>query len=182
MNKCIVCYQEHKSETVEHIVPRALGNIHYVLKKGVVCSNCNNRFAKYEHVVLNCPTWLERRKKLRLVRNRDLNPGRSPSIDEMAFFLMKMLYEGMYQSRQKVFIMLDFEPIRHVLMSNQKIPFRLIKDKRLAQIISIPSWMDRWRLSQNHINMAYHYHDGNIWFQFRFSDIYNIIELSIGEQ
>lgn len=52
--KCIFCKQNSSdSKSVEHIVPESLGNKQHILKKGIVCDNCNNYFSlKIEKRVL----------------------------------------------------------------------------------------------------------------------------------
>lgn len=45
--RCIFCKKNsNDSKSVEHIVPESLGNIEYVLPRGIVCDNCNNYFSR----------------------------------------------------------------------------------------------------------------------------------------
>lgn len=48
---CIFCGPAGtKFSSVEHIVPESLGNKSYILPKGVVCDECNNKFSYFEGV------------------------------------------------------------------------------------------------------------------------------------
>lgn len=49
MNKCILCDKKDCSfDSEEHIIPESLGNKTYILRKGVVCDNCNNKLSKLD--------------------------------------------------------------------------------------------------------------------------------------
>jgi HNH endonuclease len=51
--RCIFCKNEsHNSVSVEHIIPKSLGNIDHILPKGILCDSCNNYFAKIEKEIL----------------------------------------------------------------------------------------------------------------------------------
>lgn len=45
---CLTCDGSTLISSEEHIIPESLGNSLYVLKKGIVCRDCNNRFSKFE--------------------------------------------------------------------------------------------------------------------------------------
>ena len=53
--QCIYCLDEEGSfNTVEHVIPEALGNYYeYVLRKGFVCDRCNNSLAKIDEKFTN---------------------------------------------------------------------------------------------------------------------------------
>jgi len=53
--KCIFCLvPSDDSKSIEHIIPESLGNIDYVLPKGLVCDRCNQYFAiKIEKLLLD---------------------------------------------------------------------------------------------------------------------------------
>jgi hypothetical protein len=53
LKNCIVCDTPNIAESVEHIIPESLGNKTYVMGKGSICDECNNRFSKFENVALN---------------------------------------------------------------------------------------------------------------------------------
>ena len=55
--RCLFCKKNSDdSKSVEHIVPESLGNVSYVLPKGVVCDKCNNYFSrKVEKPFLDLP-------------------------------------------------------------------------------------------------------------------------------
>lgn len=44
---CIFCHTEINKQSIEHIVPEALGNKFYLLFNEI-CSNCNNNFSSFE--------------------------------------------------------------------------------------------------------------------------------------
>lgn len=52
---CIYCRTEvtQKSRSIEHVLPRALGNEDLVLPSDAVCSRCNNRLGKLDQAVLH---------------------------------------------------------------------------------------------------------------------------------
>src|SRR5437868_4673361 len=45
--KCIIC-DSPEANSIEHIVPEALGNKRYLLEDGI-CKVCNNKFSKFEN-------------------------------------------------------------------------------------------------------------------------------------
>ncbi len=63
--KCIFCKQpSDNSESVEHIIPEALGNTDHILEKGIVCDKCNNYFAiKIEKPLLQLPYFISSRHR-----------------------------------------------------------------------------------------------------------------------
>ena len=47
MMRCIFCGKDSSSsKSVEHIIPESFGNSIAILRKGIVCDNCNNYFAR----------------------------------------------------------------------------------------------------------------------------------------
>jgi hypothetical protein len=50
---CIFCDRENIAKSVEHIVSESLGNKEYIVARGTVCDDCNNKFAKFEGVALS---------------------------------------------------------------------------------------------------------------------------------
>ena len=113
---CLFCQSEHNSESVEHIVPRKLGNIHYILPKGVVCARCNNKFGLIEQRVLSSTPILEERARLGLLKA--LNPKISNELDQADWkaFLVKMAVESLYQSSRRIWERYDFSDLRESLM------------------------------------------------------------------
>ena len=49
---CIFCDIENKAKAREHIVSQSFGNEHYVMQKGDVCDECNNKFSKFESTAI----------------------------------------------------------------------------------------------------------------------------------
>src|SRR5262249_12994746 len=59
-----------RSCSVEHIIPEALGNIEYVLPRGMVCDTCNNYFArKVEGPLLETP-WFRHVRSRQFIQNK----------------------------------------------------------------------------------------------------------------
>ena len=156
MSKCIFCHREHTDETVEHIIPRTLGNIHYILPKGDVCGRCNNRFAKYEQKVLNSDVFIEERRRLNLLKpTNEVIPHK---LDAQALhpFLLKMGYEAIYRSRKSLWKTFDFEVARSMLVDGKISP--LLEDQGLSNVIqskSIPRWLNTFRLGRNHMQLLF---------------------------
>ncbi len=49
---CIFCGVDAGKGSLEHIVAHSLGNEHYVLSNGEICSSCNTIFSKFERDAL----------------------------------------------------------------------------------------------------------------------------------
>lgn len=175
--KCIICLRAHEQMTVEHIVPRSLGNIHYILRKGKVCRSCNNRFARYESAVLTSAIWLQHRQVYGVAK-AELTPHRAEPEDiDLKRFIMKICYEAIHQSKPKVIKHYDFEPIRVELATGKEAKSELFKDKVLKNGKNIPGLIDRWRLGNNHIYLKYKDLDDRIYFMFRYGPLSNVLAL-----
>ena len=61
---CLFCLAIKNSSSKEHIVPESFGNKHYLLDKGIVCDDCNNRFSKFEGVALTNSVYVMERCRL----------------------------------------------------------------------------------------------------------------------
>lgn len=165
--------------SLEHIVPRSLGNIHYILPKGQVCRKCNNKFARYESAVLTSARWMKTRKRHGLVRKDALPHKEHASTHDLRRFLMKVFYEAMYHSRPRVFKRLFMDEIRVELSGGVKCNCDLIRNKALKTSKPIPGWMDRWRLQRNHIYLNYSVLDKVVYFEMQYDDIFNMLKLNI---
>ena len=170
---CIFCHRDHQDETVEHIIPRSLGNLHYILPKGNVCGRCNNRFAKYEQRVLNSEIFYSERKRLGLLKpQNDIVPHK---LDGTALhpFLLKMGYEAIYRSRKKLWAEYDFEVTRTMLVDGKISP--LLDDQGLSNVIeskSIPRWLNTFRLGRNKMKLLFsRTEDGRLFVHFHFGVI-----------
>ena len=173
MSQCIFCQNVHQDETVEHIIPRSLGNLHYILPKGEVCGRCNNRFAKYEHRVLNSDIFLQERKRLNLLRpNNQVTPHHLEA-ESLHPFLLKMGYEAIYRSRKKLWREFDFEIVRAMLVKGKTSP--LLSDNDLSNVVqskSIPHWLNTFRLGRNHLRLLYsRTADDRLFVHFQFAAI-----------
>lgn len=175
--KCIICLRVHDQTTIEHIVPRSLGNIHYILRKGKVCRSCNNRFSRFESAVLTSASWLKLRQDYGVAKT-ELTPHRAePDHMDLRRFLMKVCYESIYQSKPKLLKRYDFEPIREELVSGKEANCDLISDKSLKESKNIPSLIDRWRLGSNHISLRYKDLDNELYFMFSYGQLSNVLVL-----
>jgi hypothetical protein len=175
---CIFCNSADHEETVEHIVPRSLGNLHYILPRGVVCRRCNSRFAKYENQVLSSSLFLEERRRLGLLRERNDTTGTALPDSAMARFMLKMGYEALYKSRYTLWQATDFSALRTYLVQGAEND--LFRDRSASSAVnfrSIPRWMDRFRLRNNHLRLEYAIDGDRLFFRFRFGSIQARIRL-----
>ena len=54
MNSCIWCKKEVTANSLEHIIPEALGCPDtFVLNNYEICNECNNRFGNIDHALIN---------------------------------------------------------------------------------------------------------------------------------
>lgn len=168
---CIICKRDHLDETVEHIVPRSLGNIHYVLPKGKVCKLCNNRFAKFEHRILNATIFFNERVKLGVTQAKSRDLIKEPDIRDFKIFLLKIFYESIVHSRPKLLRDDRFEGIRKYLNHESNLDIEIYHDQALKECDSIPKWMNRFRLKNNQIELCYSVRQELLWFHFRYAKI-----------
>lgn len=158
-------------------MPRSLGNVHYVLPKGKVCSKCNRRFSRYEYRVLNSKEWLENRI-INRVAKKDLVPiVNNPSENDYKMFLLKIFYESMFHSRKTFFSNLNVEPLRLDLIGVNKLVYEVIKDKGLNRGSPIPRLFDRWRLKRNKIELSYLLTRDQIFFGFRYDVLFTVLAI-----
>lgn len=171
--KCIFCHRDHEDQTIEHIVPRSLGNLHYILPRGKVCGSCNNRFAKYEQRVLNSHPFFEERQRLGLIRPTNETIPHDLSAGHLQPFLLKMGYEAIYRSRSRLWKRFEWESVAKMLVEGRELPF--LDDQDLSNVTeskSIPRWLNTLRLGNNHMKLLYsttaddrlfvHFHFGKI--------------------
>lgn len=64
MNTCIVCNNLNDAKSIEHIVPESFGNKDYVMEKGKICDECNERFSKFEEKALSNSIFTMERARL----------------------------------------------------------------------------------------------------------------------
>jgi len=144
MSQCIICLQEHHTESVEHIVPHSLGNIHYVLAKGKVCSNCNNRFAQFEHDVVSSTPFMKRRLKLGIIDTIPANIRKLPQ-KALQLFLLKICYESVHKSRPKLTKSGRLNEVRQAILRSQLKDTYPI-DQWYNPQLRLPNLIDHWRL------------------------------------
>lgn len=175
---CIICLKEQQQESLEHIVPRSLGNIHYILRKGKVCRSCNNGFARYESAVLTSATWLKQRQAYGVAK-ANLRPHRiNPAQNDLRRFLMKICFESIYQSRPKLLNQYNLDPLREELATGQPANCEIISSKYLNNAKNIPGIIDSWRLGNNHIYLKYKVLEGRFFFVFRYGPLSNVLILN----
>jgi hypothetical protein len=73
---CIICDNGTSFLKSEHIIPESMGNTHYILKPGIVCDDCNNKFSVFEAKVLTKTIWGFERVR-RAVRTKKNKPSES---------------------------------------------------------------------------------------------------------
>lgn len=71
--KCIFCDKENTSTSIEHIVSEAFGNKKYIVQKGCVCDECNNRFSKFEGSALSNSIFVMERARLGIATKKGKN-------------------------------------------------------------------------------------------------------------
>ena len=176
---CIVCTSRDNPETVEHIIPRSLGNLHYVLPKGVVCQKCNARFSRFENRVLSSTTFLEERRRLGLLRQRHDYAGHPLERSALVSFVLKMAYEGLYKSRRKIWRNLDEQILVDKLISGTDQPLfnDSVKNTPL-RFRSIPGLIEGFRLRNNNLRLLYAEHQDQIWCKFQFGRIVTTIRIN----
>ncbi len=176
MPKCIICCQEHTHTTIEHIVPRSLGNIHYILPKGKVCSNCNNRFARFEHEVVSSAPFMERRIKAGVTKSVDIHHNKTLRPKELNLFLVKVAFESIYRSRKPLIEQLDLDGLRMILLDkHSESNLTILQDfhpvKRLAKLL------DHWRLQGSGIGLYLDPVADTFMFTFRYYDMSFTIDI-----
>lgn len=77
---CIFCKSStNPSKSVEHIIPKALGNDSHVLPKGWVCDKCNNYLScKIEKPVLDSEYFRQIRFEMQIMNRRGRIPSSNP--------------------------------------------------------------------------------------------------------
>ena len=168
---CIFCFTDDGDETVEHIIPQSLGNVHYILSKGKVCYRCNNGFARFENKVVSSNTFWKERIRLRMVDpDADFIPYTLQN-EDLRKFVLKMGYEGLYMSRKKVWSKYDFEIVRAYLIEGRPCEVFLSKPPQNVRYRPVPGWIERFRLRNNHLSLEYAEEKGRLFLRFQFGRI-----------
>ena len=177
---CIFCQRTDREESVEHIIPRTLGNIHYVLAKGEVCAVCNNRFGLQEQKVLQSRIFLAERKKYGLLNKKaDHQTIEKLPVRAYQIFLLKMGYEAMYKSQRKIWRIFDFSYLLDFVLKGEDHSIFTIPIEEQYSFQSIPRWLDRWRLANNHLYLGYSISPQEaLYFRFQFGTIRSDIRLA----
>lgn len=168
---CVICQCEHIDQTIEHIVPRALGNLHYILSKGKVCRRCNNRFSKFERRVLNTTLFFDERKRIGVTKAKSRDQINEANDRDYAFFLCKIFYESITYSKPGSVTNQKFEKIRSFLNNERDLKVQVYQNQGLNNAQKIPRWLDHFRLKNNHIELNYLSQEEVLWFHFRFAKI-----------
>ena len=178
MSTCIVCLRDDQIPSVEHIVPRALGNIHYVLPKGVVCQRCNNRFSRSEHLVMNSGPWLAERKKYGLISDKSTTTPHELQKHHLIRMLIIIYFEAMYHSRRSEWDKMDHESLRRYLDEGRELDVEIYQDKAIVDAKPIPRWWNRWRLKNNHLSLRFRIDTSVYWFGFSFGSLHYVLKIN----
>jgi hypothetical protein len=171
-DSCIFCQSSSNMETVEHIVPRSLGNLHYILPKGTVCHNCNNKFAWFENRVLSSTTFLSERRRFNLLRKRNQNQGNPLEDQDLKKFLLKMAFESLFKSKRRIWAQHDFtELLDFLIQGKESAIFTAPESVKALAFKPIPGWIERFRLRNNRIHLDYAEDGTRLYFQFQFGQL-----------
>ena len=177
-NTCIFCSEINREESVEHIIPRTLGNIHYILGKGEVCRQCNNRLGLEEQKVLSSKVFLLERKKYGLIQKKMQATFDHPPLHSMQMFMLKMGYEALYNSKRKIWKDHDFTVLLEFITRGKSNDLFLEEPSQDNGWKPIPGWMDRFRLRNSHLSLDYLIVEEKLFFRFQFGVIRSTIRLS----
>ncbi|WP_214226657.1 HNH endonuclease [Pedobacter sp. B4-66] len=70
---CIFCDKENEAGSIEHIVSESFGNKRYLMARGAVCDQCNNKFAAFEKKALSNTVFLMERARFGIGNKRGKN-------------------------------------------------------------------------------------------------------------
>ncbi len=70
---CIFCDNENTAKSEEHIVPESFGNKIYIMPKGKVCDECNQRFSDFEGNALANSVFAMERARYGIVTKKGKN-------------------------------------------------------------------------------------------------------------
>lgn len=175
---CIFCLGIQGFETVEHIIPQSLGNMHYILPRGTICHSCNNRFARFENKVVSSHIFLEERERLGLIRatgDIESDPLRN---EDMVKLLLKMGFEGLYASRRTVWERYEWKEIReHLMLGKNWDIFHETDRCHGKEFSSIPGIIDRFRLRSNSLSLDYKLCHEAVYIRFQFGRLRSQIRM-----
>ena len=179
LNCCIFCQSSSNFETVEHIVPRSLGNLHYILPRGTVCSHCNGKFARFENRVVSSKLFMDERRRFNLVRARNQIDGIEMMDRDLKKFLLKMAFESIYASRPKVWKQHDFTDLLNFLLQGKESQI-FTSPPDLARLIftSIPGLIERSRLRNNRLHLEMAEDGARLYFQFQFGQLRSVLRIA----
>ena len=169
---CIICNATDNRETVEHIIPQSLGNEYYVLPKGVICFNCNNRIAKVEYRVVSSSVFMDQRIKYKLIRSSKDHFITDLRNDDLLYFTVKIGFEGLYKSRRKMWENINWEDVRSYLLNREL--GMMVKERIHPDDLKykpIPRWIERFRLRNKHLTLEYAIQGHKLYVRFQFGTI-----------
>ncbi len=174
---CIVCHRDDSAESIEHIISKALGNEFYVLPRGTICRNCNNKIARLESAVLTHPEWLS----LRMSKSSDKGFIHEHYQKILALFIAKMGFEGLYRSHHKLWSSYDWSWLTALLLkpdfSIDFVPLRL-KTIHKAEWKSIPRYWQRWLLHRHRLALLFKADKNDLYFLFIYDRIAYSVKIS----
>ncbi len=170
---CIFCNSAITPPSIEHIIPASLGNVHYVLARGSVCRQCNQKFGKFENAVLSSREFQKYRNQQLEDKVHDLRRS------DLTRFLLKMGYESLYHSKRRIWSKYDFTFLKETLVIGKNHNWEILWAPNHHQYKPIPGWLDRLRLSTIRIDLRYKtsVDTGQLHFLFRFDTFSAAIDL-----
>ena len=176
---CIFCGTDDGAETVEHIIPQSLGNVHYLLPKGCVCHQCNNRFARFENKVVSSEEFIAERKRLGAIDANIEQRVNELRREDMIKFLLKMGYEGLYHSRKEIWKKYSWTGLKDILVKGYPSDGYAINDPNdPVRYKPIPRWLDRFRLRNNHLLLEYGTDASGIFVRFQYGRLRSTIKVA----
>ena len=144
-----------------------------LLQKGLICRNCNNRFSRFESRVITSKEFYSEQVRLGMLQSNS-NSSRFALKNKDALRLaLKIGYEALYKSRKAIWKKLPHQIIRNFLLRGESLnDFIMEKSHDDFTFISIPGWLDRWRLKMNHTEIHYgRVNEGGSCIKFRYGRI-----------
>lgn len=84
----------------------------------------------------------------------------------------------MYASQHDVWLKYSDGKIRNYLNGMDALDLDLYEGKKLKEALSIPRFINRWRLKRNKITLQYRAENKVIYFAFGFVDLYYVLKIN----
>lgn len=178
MTTCIICLRQDRTPTIEHIIPRSMGNLHYILTKGQVCQKCNNRFARFEHAVLNSSPFLQTRIWYGAISSENERAIQELRHSDLQMFLIKIAFESIYKSKRQLIDRYKLQRLRAILNKEQEAPHIRIEQTPLLNKKPIPNLIHRLRLRSIGVGLYYEVKENSLFFSLFYGKYVFTMELS----